>query len=401
MSSPCGLLDGEIALWRLHVPTRYVVTLVVVLSVKLVVGFLLYLMFGLGSGFYWASAPTAYLPQNQALVDVGSGSRWPLVFLGWDSAWYLTIAERGYNYVSESASFYPLLPALTWAADQLTYSPAESMVAVAFLAGVIWVPLFQLVCERYMSRDTALSATLLFALSPVSIVFTSVAYAEGLFLALTLTSWAFCQNRRYILAGLLAGLATLARPPGYVLIIPLGVNALVDVRKGLARRLASVALPTIVAVFVWWAYLQLSLGDAFAYAHSTKWVGMYTLPEYLTLVLPKGGAGALLFPVPNLPVSIATAILVWGTLAIAPFLSYRVFRVDFALGLYSAIYLFGSLGFGALVSVPRFLMALFPLWIAFALALRGKKWLQVLIVAESLITGFFLWAGFLYGSFVA
>jgi len=201
MSSPCGLFDGEISFWRLQVPTRYAATLVVVLSVKLVIGFLLYLMFALGSGFYWASAPTAYLPQNQAFVDVGNGSGWPLVFLGWDSAWYLTIAERGYNYVSESASFYPLLPVLTWAADQLTHFPAESMVAVAFLAGVTWVPLFQQVCERYMSRSAALSATLLFALSPVSLVFTSVAYSEGLFLSLTLASWAFCQNRRYLQAG--------------------------------------------------------------------------------------------------------------------------------------------------------------------------------------------------------
>ncbi len=358
-------------------------------------------MLGLGSGGYWASAPITYLPQNQALVDAGSGSRWPLVFLGWDSAWYLTIVERGYGYVSESASFYPLLPAMTWVVSMLTYASVESLVVVAFIAGAVWIPLFQMVCEKYTSRRTALASTLLFALSPVTLVFTTVAYAEGLFLALTLASWSLCLDRRYLPAGILAGLATLSRPPGYIFLMPLGVKALTDGTAGLGKRIASITLPTLTAISAWWIFLQGAVGDAFAYAHSTKWAGMYSLPEYLTRVLPRGGLAALSLPVPYLSVSLATSFLVWGSLILAPILVYRVFRFDFALGLYSAVYMFGSLGFGALVSAPRFLVVLFPVWIAFALALGRRWWLQALIVAESVMFGFFLWAGFLSGSFIA
>src|SRR5207302_760700 len=81
-------------------------------------------------------------------------------------------------------------------------------------------------------RRTARRATLLFCFFPGSIVF-SMVYSEGVMIALAAGCLLALQQRRWLLAGVLGGLATAARPNAVVLVVACGWAA-VDavVRRG-------------------------------------------------------------------------------------------------------------------------------------------------------------------------
>jgi len=114
---------------------------------------------------------------------------WPLLFHGWDSAWYIKIAKTGYSY--PAYAFLPAYPFMIRIAYLLIGDWILSSFIVSFLLGVAAVPMFQLLAENYMSKDQAAIVTLVFALFPPVFFFTSIAYTESLFLVATIGTWLF------------------------------------------------------------------------------------------------------------------------------------------------------------------------------------------------------------------
>ena len=131
----------------------------------------------------------------------------------WDTIHYLTIARDGYS--DEGASriliiwqpLYPwLIRVLRWLAGG--YLGAGLFISfVAYLAAMIG--LYRLVGLDFPER-IASRAVIYISIFPAAYFF-HAAYTEALFLALVVWSFLFARQRRWALAGLMAGLASLTR----------------------------------------------------------------------------------------------------------------------------------------------------------------------------------------------
>jgi hypothetical protein len=130
-------------------------------------------------------------------------------------------------------------------------------VIVAGIGGAVATVLVQRLAASWWGERVARGAVLIFCLFPGSVVF-SMVYAEGVMLALAAGCLLALQQRRWVLAGVLAGVATATEPQALVLVIVCAVSAAVALwRHGLAARRALLAPALSVvgagafAIFLW------------------------------------------------------------------------------------------------------------------------------------------------------
>src|SRR3954471_9614859 len=182
----------------------------------------------------------------------------------WDSAWYLDIGHSGYD--GPSTAFFPLYPVLV-RGFALVSAPGALMVAayavsVAALLGALYL-MHRLVTLELRSADVARDAVLMIALFPGAL-WLGAPYSESLFLLLSVGAFYAARTDRWAWAGACAALASATRSAGIVLVVPL---VILWWRSGrLPRNLAWIALaPAGIAAYS--VYLALAVGDGFAYLH--------------------------------------------------------------------------------------------------------------------------------------
>ncbi|MDA8201714.1 MAG: mannosyltransferase family protein [Chloroflexi bacterium] len=167
------------------------------------------------------------VPRNPALTSAAGG---PLLaqLTSWDGWWYLGIARDGYHAAPLTGqyhdyAFFPLYPALVRALSLAT--PAFDGLIAVLLSNVLFLValglLYRLTAEVLDEERAAWSCVVL-CLFPFSFVF-SMAYAESLFLALSLGALLAAERGHAATASLLAGLAGLTRLPGVLLVVPLAL----------------------------------------------------------------------------------------------------------------------------------------------------------------------------------
>ncbi|MCW4029253.1 MAG: hypothetical protein NWE92_06365 [Candidatus Bathyarchaeota archaeon] len=376
--------------------------------IKIAAATYIYFSLNIGiDGTFWADPTRVYnWPQNQALIQYTTGPvRWPLTFLGWDSAWYLSIMTNGYAVSNQSYAFSPGLPFFANSLNLVFLSPTVSLVIVTLLFGVLWIPLYQLFAEKYVSKAGALLSVLLLAFSPYLFVFTTVAYTEGLFLFFVLVSWVLLQRGHSVGASFIAALAPLMRIMGILMIAPLLYNAL----KSPVHRLRNVFLSflPLVSLLAWFASFALSTGDMLATFHTTEWSQLYSVRTLIFEGFPQYGVNAFSYGVyPSAPV-LTDWLFPYGivvSFAIPLLMLVLLWKKDKALWLYAALGYLGIAAFGAIASAPRFFSVLFPLWIPLAALLSENK---KSLIATAILSGLFLvvavefWLSFLSGEFVA
>lgn len=199
---------------------------------------------------------------------------WDL-FVGWDSGWYRSIAQAGYEYKPDGAehnvAFFPLYPLSVralMAVSPLDFAKAGMLVNnAAFLAAVV-------VFHRYVTRGhgarVAAWATATLCFYPYSL-FGSVAYAEGLLLLLIVLALSAFEAGRYKSAWLFGGLATAAKIVAAPLIPAFLLVAWLE-RRGVGAFAAAVGSAAGLAGFA--AYCAYAFGDPLAFVHvQTAWRG--------------------------------------------------------------------------------------------------------------------------------
>jgi hypothetical protein len=222
-------------------------------------------------------------------------------------------------------------------------------------------------------------AVLYLALYPIGFVLTAL-YSDGLFLALAAGSFLAALRGRSLAAGVLGGLATGTRLLGLALLPALAVMLWRgrDLRS-LARLGPLLLLPTAVGLYA--LYLDRTVGDPWAFTSAQAdwerdasalgplaglWDGVRAAGRGVRdlLDLPPGGPGheqrVALWNLSHLALLAAAVWLTW--------VAWR--RLGPAFGLYSATTVAIALSVPAtgfpLVSLPRFLLADFPLFLALA-----------------------------------
>ena len=293
------------------------------------------------------------------------------VFAQWDAGWFLRIARHGYD-TKQSAAFFPLYPLLVRALAVVvrSYAAAGFLISLASAAGAATI-----LQRLTRSRD----AVLLLALYPVAYVFTAV-YSDALFLLLAIASFQAATRGRSVAAGVLGGLAVATRLLGLALLPALAVLLW---RRGGARKLAPLALlPASLGAYM--LYLHEHFHDWLAFSHAegafwlreTPWLGPVD-GLWRAARSAKDGLGQLVLHLPadgrytRADQWATWNLLQFALLVAAAWLTWLAWRrLGPAYGLYSAATLVIVLSSPAavvpLVSLPRFLLADFPLFVVLA-----------------------------------
>lgn len=403
-----GFFDRYIAILKVKVPLRLLFTPLIVLVAKIAgATFLFYLLNIPANGTFWSNPNTVFdWTQNQVLLqEIAGVNQWPLAFVGWDSAWYVSIATNGYAVSSQSYTFSPALPFCGYLLNFVTQNTIMSIVLISLAFGILVIPLYQLLAEQYVSKKIAFMSTLLFAFLPYFFVFTTVAYSEGLMLFFILAAWLLASKGRMIEASALGLLAPLTRTMGVLVVIPLLFYALKN--KTHRSRNISLSILPLLSLGVWFVYLGSATGVPLAPISTTEWGQLWTIPTLILDGIPKYGIEAILqapyqFPpvVTNwlLPLAVLVALVV--PLLLLP----KLWRKDKLLWLYAFAGYLGVLLFGAIVSIPRFMSVVFPfILIASLLLSESKKSIVIVVVliAVFYVVSIDLWMSFLQGEFIA
>ncbi len=389
---------------------RFLIPICLVIAARLIGSLVLFNLLHLNSGqSYWMTVnwtPSERFLQNTVLRALSAqGVRWPFLYLGWDSAWYLTIVTRGYGFLDQSYAFFPGLPLFTYLLNLGLNNPTVSIVAVTSIFGALWIPIFQLVAETYADAHTSLRATVTYALFPYVFLFTTVAYSEGIFMFFTLLSWYFFRKKAIIPSMCLLAIAVLSRPPGLLLMLPILamiIYSWVGQNRNFSLRGSRLwLLLPFVSFFLLLQYSQITIGNWFAIGTRTAWNSMPSFASFVVQAAQGKGFGPMyLETVGQLPYSAVWILF----LVAAPLMLKFLFNMDRWLWLYSAVFLIPVLIGGALLSLPRFISFIFPLWLAVELkAFKSEKtkYILPLIAALSLVVGVLLWSAFIQGEFIA
>ena len=328
------------------------------------------------------------------------------VWARWDSVWFLRIAERGYVAPSHAdAAFYPLYPgAVALFGSMFGGHYVLGGLVVSLAASLVAFYLLHQLAERRLGAEGARRAVLYLAVFPMSLFLMAV-YSESLVLMLAVAAFVFAERGKWLPAWATAGLALITRIAGLALLPALVFMAWRSPNR--RRALAGLVIPAVLFC-AYPLYLDASTGDSWRFLHSqglwhrhfsyagplggiwdglrAGWAGVEQLASgshthrYWTAV-PLADSDPIRTAMINLSALAFLVLFVW--------LSVVAWR---RLGTAYGIYCFASLAIPLsapssrwpLLSMPRFGLAAFPIFLALAVV-GGRPRLHTAILATSAI----------------
>jgi mannosyltransferase PIG-V len=327
----------------------------------------------------------------------------------WDAVWYLRIADSGYKGAEPRTAFFPLYPLLVRGLGELGGgSPAARLVSAylialaAFLAALVL--LWELVALE-LGRPLAGPTVVLLAVFPGALYF-GAPYSESVFLLASVGAFYAARTDRWAWAGAATFAAAATRSVGVLLLVPLAVIWWQQ-RERRIGQLAWLGLgPLAVALYA--LFLGLTDGDALGFLQvQDAWFRHATGPfvgAWDGIVAGFDGARQLL--------SGSRSPVYWRASGADPFrtawvnlmlLATLVFalagavgtwrRLPRAYGAWVATALLLPLSFPVrpqpLMSLPRFVAVLFPIFMWLALATEDRRWTPRVAVIFALLLGIF------------
>jgi hypothetical protein len=333
-------------------------------------------------------------------VAPGYATNWFGPLLQYDAQWYIDIASKWYQYDSAARGgqtdvvFFPLYPFLTRVANTIFTGgdsaalPVTALIIANFCAIAGLALLYRLVLREF-GASVAQRTVWYMLVFPASIYLSS-AYAEPVFLAATVGAIDAARTRHWYLAGLAGAAATLSRPYGVLISVPL-IFEYVRQSWGAPRdmlRMHAVALLLPGAALVgWMGYLYNLSGDPLVFVHAqAAWNQQHFTSPLETLVTGyrrtrdqqlsgRLDLGGLQFGIAALG-AVAT-VLAWKLLP----LTYAAFATSFLLVILSS---------GSTMSVWRHMYLIFPLFMLAARAGASNIFDRAYVSSSLMLAGLFV-----------
>jgi hypothetical protein len=207
--------------------------------------------------------------------------------LAMDGNWFRFIALDWYDrpYVPGGFSEYPFFPLFPAAGGALMQAGVPSTVA---LTGLAWIgALVALAGGRFLAAEHLGSRTgnlvpWVMSLSPggLSLI---LGYSDAFYLAGLVWAVILVERRQWMLAGLVAAIATASRPNGVIAVVVIVVIA-IGMRATL-RQLAALAAPSVAVLLGWMIYLNWATGDPLVFWSAKAGWEELTLIEFATDVI--------------------------------------------------------------------------------------------------------------------
>jgi hypothetical protein len=288
----------------------------------------------------------------------------------WDAEHYLTIAHNGYS--GYEPAFFPLYPLLIRIAGVATGSYLTAGLIISNTASFFAMLYLYKLVEHQYNRHVAQRAVFYVSIFPTAIFFSAV-YSESLFLCLTVASFYYVRERRWVTAGVFGFFAALTRSEGVLLAAPLFIEWVVAAKEGgreffrywfddVVKPLIGMALvPLGLAAYM--AYLWVLNGDPLRFSHvQTHWGRHFAPPwESVSYTVHKMLHATTTQTVANESLELAFTALMLIVLA----LGLRRLRLSYVV--YMALSVIIPMCTSSLMSMPRFALVLFPMFALFGL----------------------------------
>lgn len=316
----------------------------------------------------------------QAIVEEGYS------IASWDPSWYKTALENGASITNEnlpSIVFFPLYPILLWITKFFTANnPLISGIILSFFLSLYSAFIYyKIALFELKSKSKSFFALLLLLLFPFSFFLTTV-YSESLFLALALTVFYAASQKKWWLVGIAGALASATRPTGILLLPAAGLYYLEGIEwqiKNIKKDILWLLLMPI-GLLSFMAFLWISFGRPLGFAEAQEIWGRITEPsidsiiytiEFYSSVWQLNHEYSYRYITDNLNV---LSFLFAFILGIIIFFKERKSYGFFILASIIIPALTANL-----ISMGRFVLVLFPLYIYLA-KYTNKVWVRLLLI---------------------
>ena len=361
------LITQKIKAWYAKIPYALKVAILIALIAKVAV-----FSIGYAAAYTTASASGASTEPLQLIMNQ---------FAKWDSPHYMFIAQNGYVNEGDPANFIVFFPLYPLLVRLITFDFAYinlSGLVIANISSIIAVIyLFKLAKLDY-SDSIAKKAVLYLSVFPTA-YFLSAVLTESLFLALAIASLYYARNAKWPLAGFLGLLASLTRIAG-LLLLPVLVVEYFNQKEWKIKAANLKLFWTSLPAFGFLIYLIINYqvtGNFFTFMEIERVHWYQTLDPIGGLAGAIGWFGSNEFP-KNLTLGYAqVAFAVFGLLMVLA--SYKAkMRPSYQAYLLLTWMLSVSTGFW--ISVPRYVLIMFPMFMTLAL-FSQKRTVTITITA--------------------
>jgi hypothetical protein len=342
----------------------------------------------------------------------------------WDAVWYLTVADHGYAGAdSPRHAFFPLYPLLARGLGVLggggpgaVLIAAYAIALLAFLAALV---LLHRLTEIELGRRAAWPTVLLLSVFPASFYF-GAPYSESLFLLASLAAFYAARTDHWALAGLAAAAASGTRSAGVLFVAPLLVLYLYGprTREGTARgwRPHHPVRPDVLwlalapaGLVAYATYLGFAYGDPLSFSHVQEfwnrsfagpfvgaWDGAVAAFEGVrqlasgsreTVYFEQAGGDPFRVAAQNVALF---GFLCFAVVGVAGVLR----RLPLAYGLYVLLALALPLSYPVgpqpLMSLPRFVAVLFPIFMWLGATCERRRTTDRVAIVSAIVLGLFV-----------
>jgi Gpi18-like mannosyltransferase len=289
----------------------------------------------------------------------------------WDAEHYLGIAQNGYS--GTEFAFFPLYPTLIKIVGSFTGSDLIAGLIISNAASFLGLLYLYKLIEHEYNRHVAQRATFYVSIFPTAIFFSAV-YSESLFFFLTVASFYYVRERRWLMAGVVGFFAALTRSEGILLAAPLFIEWAIAAKEGgreffrywvddVVKPLLGLALVPL-GLLTYMAYLWVVTGDPLKFSHVQEHWGRHFAPPWESIgnaITKISHAHMTQQTIANQSLELTfTALMV-----VALFMGLRRLRPSYSI--YMALSILVPMSTSSLMSMQRFALMLFPMFALFGL----------------------------------
>lgn len=328
----------------------------------------------------------------QTLPDIAYGTNnvnnwintlpnWLMPFANWDSGWYVSIAEKGYIYLNAgtitNVVFFPLYPLLMRFISKLSGLDtllAGIIISLISITLAVWY-LYLLTKKDY--GETIAWQTIIFLLIFPSSIFFSFVYTESLFICLVVMSFYYIREERLALVGILGFLIALTKPWGVIIIIPLLIEYYQKRNFSFKKTDPQIWFLTIIpmGLLLYMQFLKMKFGSYFVFMNGQKLWHNETAFNFITVL--KNYYNNIFFYISDNP-AFQTAItldFLFFIFGVAMSI-YIYIKIRKSYGIYSLLTCLIPALSGIFVSMSRYIVVAFPLYITLAYWSQKNKLLE-------------------------
>lgn len=311
----------------------------------------------------------------------------------WDGGHYFQIATSGYS--GEDVVFFPLFPLITKALSFIFFG--NIVLAGLTLSSVLFflfLKIFGSYVKHTASKNISSATIITYLLFPTA-YFAVAFYSEAIFLLLMSLTLIFLHKKKIFFSSLFAGLAAASRISGIFLTVLIAAELFKEIvinpRKNWYK--ASYLAVSLSGIIAYSLFLLYKFKNPFLFlTYQKEWGRNFVNPANTIFNLIKN----ILSP-NTFAGYIDSAVTI--TFLVLLIISYK--KIKRSHFIYTAIVLLAPLSTGTLTSMPRYVLAAFPIFILIGKFLSKKEKLRIIVWGAFLLLQLALIVMFVNGYWTA